>query len=338
MELFKRDSATLKLRDLQQYHLDMSKHSSFVLEGKEENKLHHQEEVKNLVDFTLQEEKVGGSFIAEWKANFRESVKLTSERNDGRLFSMYFELADGFYLKSKSAKRMVDGRAAYMFANSQGTESSVSFYKKGSCQHTFIVSFTPDKFKRIAESTPALLEDIYKRFENNEPLFLYNPKKIVTAEMHFIMSQIKHNNLPQDIREMYVESKTLELLSLQLSNFSSPQKSETFISNLDKKKLEFARDIIKDTVSSPMTIKELSKEAGINEMKLKSGFKNLFGCTVHNYMVDERLYLSKSLLLADDKGVAEVAQLCGYEYASHFSTAFRKRFGLSPREFMKNNR
>lgn len=47
-----------------------------------------------------------------------------------------------------------------------------------------------------------------------------------------------------------------------------------------------------------------------------------------------RVRMEKALdLLALDTDIAEIAQLCGFESQSYFSYVFRKRFGISPREF-----
>ena len=40
-------------------------------------------------------------------------------------------------------------------------------------------------------------------------------------------------------------------------------------------------------------------------------------------------------LLDTDKTIFEIALDCGYEYASHFTTAFKRKYGLTPKQFKK---
>jgi AraC-like DNA-binding protein len=39
---------------------------------------------------------------------------------------------------------------------------------------------------------------------------------------------------------------------------------------------------------------------------------------------------AKKLLMDDHKSIHEVSEYCGYQYVQHFSTAFKKKFGVTP--------
>jgi len=69
---------------------------------------------------------------------------------------------------------------------------------------------------------------------------------------------------------------------------------------------------------------------GINEYKLKKGFKETFGTTVFGYLSDTRLDIAKNELLANRKTAGELALELGYSSLQHFSGAFKKKFGASP--------
>ncbi|MEM1369543.1 MAG: AraC family transcriptional regulator, partial [Cyanobacteria bacterium P01_H01_bin.15] len=75
---------------------------------------------------------------------------------------------------------------------------------------------------------------------------------------------------------------------------------------------------------------ELARLAGINDCKLKLGFRQVFGTTVFGYLHDCRMERSRQLLDAGEMTVAEAAQSVGYVNRSHFAIAFRKKFGLNP--------
>lgn len=69
---------------------------------------------------------------------------------------------------------------------------------------------------------------------------------------------------------------------------------------------------------------------GINQTKLKSGFKQLFGTTVFGYLTDIRMEKARLLILSEKKNVGEVADLVGYQHPHHFAAAFKRKFGYSP--------
>ena len=70
-------------------------------------------------------------------------------------------------------------------------------------------------------------------------------------------------------------------------------------------------------------------------MKLKQGFKELFATTPFAYLRNYRLEMAQNLLLENNMSVLAVASAVGYANSSHFATAFRKKFGISPKACKK---
>jgi AraC-like DNA-binding protein len=83
-------------------------------------------------------------------------------------------------------------------------------------------------------------------------------------------------------------------------------------------------------LETPPTLSELARIVGINEYKLKRGFKETFGNTVFGYLGDARLEMAKNDLLENKKSVSDISAELGYSSVQHFSNAFKKKFGLSP--------
>ncbi|MEL6535368.1 MAG: AraC family transcriptional regulator, partial [Bacteroidota bacterium] len=64
--------------------------------------------------------------------------------------------------------------------------------------------------------------------------------------------------------------------------------------------------------------------------QLKKGFKTLFGNTVFGYWHVQKMDYARNLLLDDAITVADVAEQVGYKNPQHFSTAFKRHYGVSP--------
>ncbi len=76
-------------------------------------------------------------------------------------------------------------------------------------------------------------------------------------------------------------------------------------------------------------------QVGVNPNVLQAGFKAMFNNTVYGYLFEHKMQLATQLLQDTHKPIAEIGLLCGYDYPSHFSTAFKRRFGVAPLSIRK---
>lgn len=96
-----------------------------------------------------------------------------------------------------------------------------------------------------------------------------------------------------------------------------------------------ARDYLISDLTNPPTIDWLAKQVGLNHSKLKKGFKQIFGKSIYAYYLTERMNKAKQLLT--ENSVTETAIMLGYSNISHFSSAFRKQFGVLPKEMRRQH-
>jgi AraC-like DNA-binding protein len=94
------------------------------------------------------------------------------------------------------------------------------------------------------------------------------------------------------------------------------------------------RQILMDRMEDLPTIKEISTEVGLNEYQLKVGFKNIYGKTINTYFQDHRMTYALKLMTEDGLMVQEAAAQVGYSNVSHFITAFKKKFGVTPKQYL----
>ncbi|HRP56926.1 AraC family transcriptional regulator, partial [Agriterribacter sp.] len=133
-------------------------------------------------------------------------------------------------------------------------------------------------------------------------------------------------------KRLFIKSKVIELLMLQLEQYEqepAPDMPEE-LGEANIKKMHLAREIIASNLSRPCSIIDLAQQVGTNDCYLKKNFKQVFGTTIYGYLQKERMEKAKTLLLAGNKKIAEVARIAGYKHASHFTTAFKKYFGYPP--------
>lgn len=135
-------------------------------------------------------------------------------------------------------------------------------------------------------------------------------------------------------RYLYLESKALELIALKLEQMTEPEVNNHYrpLKPQDIERIYHAREILLRNLEHPPSLLSLSKQVGLNDYKLKAGFRQVFGTTVFGYLRSHRLEQAHHLLSAKQMTVSEVARLVGYSSLSRFSSAFKQQFGICPSE------
>lgn len=97
--------------------------------------------------------------------------------------------------------------------------------------------------------------------------------------------------------------------------------------------IELAKSLIDRDPVSHIHIHILADRAGINEFKLKQGFRELFQTSPYQYRLHLCLKMAKQLLEETDDTINQIASKVGFQTYSGFSTAFKKAFHLAPTDY-----
>lgn len=153
----------------------------------------------------------------------------------------------------------------------------------------------------------------------------------ITPEMYAIVSQLTNTAYLGQMKTLFLEAKMTELFLLQLQQQRQFSEKKTFsFKKSDKDKIYDARQLLKEHLNEFVTISRLAQLVGINKRKLALGFKEIFGYTVYQYIIDLKMQTAKSLLLDGNMNVNEIAYHIGYQNSQHFISAFKRKFGISP--------
>ncbi|NIB45028.1 helix-turn-helix transcriptional regulator [Pseudomaricurvus alkylphenolicus] len=150
-----------------------------------------------------------------------------------------------------------------------------------------------------------------------------------------LVNQLLHINTANPLYFLEVEALTLQLL-FQSFNLLIAQSREGYqahkLKKLDVEKLFQVRELLETYYTNPHSLDELSREIGLNRRKLTEGFKGLFGTTVHEYLLRQRMAKAAEMLR---QGVSakKAAYQVGYMEQSSFTRAFKRHYGVLPREF-----
>ncbi|MBQ2940685.1 MAG: metalloregulator ArsR/SmtB family transcription factor [Clostridia bacterium] len=86
-----------------------------------------------------------------------------------------------------------------------------------------------------------------------------------------------------------------------------------------------------------ISIDSLSRIFLINKTTLKEAFKRVYGTSLASHINVHRMEKAASMLDVSDKSISEISRSVGFASQSRFSEAFRKHFGVSPKDYRKNH-
>lgn len=172
-------------------------------------------------------------------------------------------------------------------------------------------------------------------FKTGKPII--EPKEI-TPSIGLILNQLTTKQINQSLRPVYIKGKVYELLSFY---FSSASETETehcpYIASEETiSKIKHAKEIILEEMNNPPSLPELAKLVGLNIKKLKTDFKEFYGVPVFSFLLNYKMELAKKLLQEQQMNVNEIASNLGYSTSSHFIAAFKRKFGITPKQFAKS--
>lgn len=154
------------------------------------------------------------------------------------------------------------------------------------------------------------------------------------------VSRILDCKLEDNLRVQYVQARAIELLCLALHLLLEPPRSapQIKLSTEEEAAIRVIAERLRTDFKDPPSIATLAKDSGINRNKLFYGFRNLYGVTVSRYLQNLRLERGYELLKTTDFSLIEICEHSGFSHQSNFSTAVRKRFGMSPKELRKSDK
>ncbi|MCL2645492.1 MAG: DNA-binding transcriptional regulator [Phycisphaerales bacterium] len=94
---------------------------------------------------------------------------------------------------------------------------------------------------------------------------------------------------------------------------------------------------IHEHLTAGVNVKQLVHELGMGRRTLELAFKKHLGRTVYDQIVRTQIERASRLLEDGELPVAEIAQRCGIQHASHFCAFFKKQTGSTPLEYRSRN-
>lgn len=250
-----------------------------------------------------------------------------SNQNELDVVNLQFNIKGKYLIQHMGYEYAIGGRR-HNIIYSKGTNNT--FNNLDLIAETFEIQIVPERFLEIVKDSTESLKKFADNMLKGVPAVLSADSPFITPDLQKVINDITNCAYSGKLKQMFLLSKSIELLVIQAENHEKSQQVNYCKSRDDKEKILYAREFLIKNHNAPPSLSELSKEVGMNEYKLKRGFKETFQTTVFGYLAEYRLERARNALLEKQKSISEIAYELGYSSPQHFSLAFKKKFGLSP--------
>lgn len=263
------------------------------------------------------------------EANFKRPIEIGYQKPRAN-FSFCFNF-DGSVASRHCGKVNQLDKGFFNFFYDPDPEKA-HYFNRASPYDIFHITVEADTMLSLIGPGDPLYEKLAKGMEAEAGIAGFRHNMPLSPYITGIIQSIRHCALTGAARRLFIESKVYELLALQIDAWQKEfgTRPPELPHRKDAEIMYAIRDYLQLHFQDDLSLKAICKEFGVNECKLKSGFKKQFGNTVFGYIQELRMEFARQLLLQQQSSVGMVADKLGYRNANHFSTAFRKFFGESP--------
>lgn len=137
------------------------------------------------------------------------------------------------------------------------------------------------------------------------------------------------------LQKLYLESRAIEILTeafLAVSGTGIDAAEPAALRPRDELRMRELRDFLDDDAAAGLSLDAIASRIGSNPSTLQRNFRAVYGMTVFEYLRERNLRRAREALERGGVSVAEAADIAGYGSAANFATAYRRCFGITPRQ------
>jgi AraC-like DNA-binding protein len=205
------------------------------------------------------------------------------------------------------------------------------FFEDPLCIMTF---FIPDSYlQSFMQGNISFRQAIYTETPKNELLIPLNVNSIMTAYFDSLIPYFYSETKPsEDLLELKFRELLLNILdnpgNIELKNylvhFHSPQHNPF-------------EQVMESNCLFNLSLQDYSKMLNLSLSSFKRHFISVYKTTPGHWLQEQKLNHAYHLLVSTGKPINDISFESGFENSTHFSHLFKKRFGLSPVKYRKEN-
>ncbi|MCR1838199.1 XylR family transcriptional regulator [Pasteurella caecimuris] len=204
--------------------------------------------------------------------------------------------------------------------------------------HTGIIAVTDARARHLLQACE------YSKIAVPEELCIVG---IDNEELIQYLSRVSLSSVEQGTREIgYQAAKLLHRLlngqtvshhPILIPPISVHARNSTDYRSLSDPLVMQAMHYIRHRACQGIKVEQVLDHLATSRSNLEQRFKNEMNKTIHQVIHEEKISRAKNLLQQTDISIQEIAEICGYPSIQYFYSVFKKEFGMTPKEFRKNN-
>ena len=216
------------------------------------------------------------------------------------------------------------------------TKDTCVFVRKGAsiveqffdAEFCVLVFFMSDEF--ICDTLRPLALKQLKTGEKHAPVIPVQTDDTLAAFMHAMLPYFARHPQPD---KSLIQLKFRELLLNVADNRRNLEALSYFCSLLHEPAAVSLRKIMEDNFCYNLKLEQYAQLCQRSLSAFKRDFQKTYGQPPGKWLLERRLEHARLLMRNAGLSISEIAYDCGFENLSHFSRAFRDRFGASPAAF-----
>lgn len=202
--------------------------------------------------------------------------------------------------------------------------------RRGSHIRKLVVSLTPDWFEGRGEVIGATDGAIRRFMASHLEPRVWKPSPRLLSLADQMLNPPGYDAL---LASLYLESRALEIACEALASLGrSAAAVEPGLRPQEYRRLKRILELLDSGEADDWSLDQISREAGVNATTLQRQFRLFKGMTIFEYQRARRLNMAREVLEREGASVIEAAWRAGYNSPANFATAFKRQFGISPKQ------
>lgn len=196
--------------------------------------------------------------------------------------------------------------------------------------HLAHFAVSADYFMQFLPEHEAWAEQLKSRIQRGERIMGHHSPYITVAQDR-ALQLVLNPPMQGKLGALMVETAIQQIILLQMhSIFQQAEEAVPGLSVADRDLIRSVKEYLTAHFLDDHSLVSLSRHFGVNTNKLMTLFKRLFGKSIFEFIGELRMDYAREQLRGGERRVVDIARELGYRNANHFSTAFKKKHGITP--------
>lgn len=95
--------------------------------------------------------------------------------------------------------------------------------------------------------------------------------------------------------------------------------------------------VLEEGSDTSLRIRDLARDVGLGPSRLEHLFKKEAQVSIREFVRERRLAAAAALLVSTEERISTISYEVGFQDVPNFNHAFKKRFGVSPRQYRERS-